>query len=146
MPRKPKPIELQLLKGAHRNDPSRLAGRIEALKIPRIPLGDPPAYFLVKAPGIGYQRAEKLHQIWDECRAKWEGRIFEADSFALETVCLLLFQQREAYVHQHKFAPGALSALVKLTTMFEERAPEIGMGADDVASDPRAEYMAKRAG
>lgn len=146
MPRKPKPIELQLLKGAHRNDPSRLAGRIEALKVPRVPLGKPPAYFLVEAPGLGYQRAEQLRQIWNECLVKWEGRIFEADSFALETVCLLLYQQREAHIHQRKFAPGALSALVKLTTMFEERAPEIGMGADDAVSDPREKFMAKRAG
>jgi hypothetical protein len=86
--RPPKPTEYLELTGAFRKNPARRKARADEPKPPSPSVGPPPAKFDIFYPELGYQRAEKIRAVWDECAAMWPWLTF-SDRHTLERYSIL---------------------------------------------------------
>jgi len=82
--RPPKPTRLLELTGAFRKNAARKRARDGEPTSGDI--GAPPAKWMIFHPDTGYQKAEKLRAIWDNCTKMWPWMEF-ADRDALEDYC-----------------------------------------------------------
>ena len=82
--RPPKPTKLLELTGAFRKNPARKRAREGEPQSGNI--SGPPAKWMIFHPDIGYQRAEKLRAVWDNCLKMWPWMEY-ADRDALEDYC-----------------------------------------------------------
>jgi hypothetical protein len=155
--RPPKPTNLLELSGAFRKNPKRRRAREKEPLPPAIPL-EMPARFLIFHPEIGYQKAEKLRAIWDNCIKMWPWVTF-SDRDALEQYCGL-----KAKDDQHRYASGPELSGAEMTAMIRIRSELGGTGtgrarlgvqaagqagsakASAKTADPRAAFLARKFG
>jgi hypothetical protein len=147
--RLPKPTNLLELSGAVRKNPGRYKDRQKhEPQPPAIPL-EMPARFQIFHPDSGYQEAERLRAIWDNCLRMWPWVTF-SDRDALEQYCKLKLKddknlkmsgsEMSAYIRIRSELGGTGSGRARLGVKAAGQAKQ----ATKVAADPRAEYMARR--
>lgn len=147
--RPPKPTELLLLTGAGRKNPKRMRARANEPQPPPLPVGGPPAKWMIFHPDTGYQEAEKIRAIWDNCLKMWPWVTY-SDRDALEGYCLL----------KRKEDRGVLSGS-ELTALMRARTELGGTGSGRArlgirntpsasqptkAADPRSQFLARKYG
>ena len=147
--RLPLPTDLQVLKGAFRKNPKRLRAR-EGEPIPPGPVGGPPDKFMIFHPATGYQDAEKLRAIWDNCVAMWPWITF-SDRDALEHYCYLKLKQDKSTLKN-----AELTAILRIraelggTGSGRARLGVKAAGQSAVVptrkADPRAAFMQRKTG
>jgi hypothetical protein len=146
--RPPKPTELLLLTGAGRKNPKRIRARANEPQSPG-PAGGPPAKWMIFHPDTGYQEAEKMRQIWDNCLKMWPWVTF-SDRDALEGYCKLKLKE-----DRNALSGAELTALMRARTELggtgSGRA-RLGIrntpGASQPAkvADPRSQFLARKFG
>lgn len=149
--RPPNPIGLQELNGAYRKNPSR---KREALPSTG-DVGGPPAKWMIFHPAVGYQKAEKLRAIWDNCVRMWPWMEF-ADRDSLEDYCRWKLELDDG----RKLSGAEISAMKSIRTelggtgsgraRLGVRSPKAAGGASSSkaakAADPRAAFLAQKCG
>jgi hypothetical protein len=151
MGRPPKPTNLLELTGAFRKNPGRRKARQGEPDPPKLPV-EMPAKFQVFHPDTGYQKAEKLRSIWDNCLKAWPWVTF-SDRDALEDYCRFKLELDEG----RKLSGAELSAMIRIrselggTGSGRARLGVRAAGQDGTAAkasaapaDPRAAFMARR--
>jgi hypothetical protein len=151
--RPPKPTNLLELTGAYRKNPKRRKTREGEPEPPKVPVGGPPAKWMIFHPDQGYQRAEKLRAIWANCLAMWPWVTF-SDRDALEDYCRFKLELDAG----RKISGAELSAMIRIRSELggtgSGRA-RLGVRAVSGASssapkkasaDPRAAFLAKKCG
>lgn len=142
--RPPKPTALLLLTGADKKNPQRMKDRAAEPQPPAIPVGDPPADFMIQSPDVGYQRAERMRAIWFECLEMWPWVTY-SDRFTLESICRLKVKERIGTI-----STGELASLARFVSSVggdgtgRARLGKRGVGesSDKPAKvDPRAKFM-----
>lgn len=143
--RPPKPTKLLELTGALRKNPGRYRARAEEPKSP--PLGEAPRKFMVFHPDTGYQDAEKLRAIWDNCVAMWPWLEF-ADRDMLEYYCELKLRKDKKI----QLSGAEITAMLRICSEFggtgtgrarrgmRSQAPAPG----GKRADPRVAYLSRK--
>lgn len=138
-----------MLSGAARKNPARIKARAGE-PAPVHGSMEPPPKFMIFHPDLGYQEAEKLRSIWDNCLKMWPWLTF-SDRDALEHYCKLKLKE-----DRNTLTNAELSAIVKMRTELggtgSGRA-RLNVGArfaqpkDKPASaDPRQAFLTKKYG
>ena len=149
--RPPNPLALQVLKGADKKDPQRYRAKL-AKKLESGDIGAPPAKWMIFHPDVGYQKAEKLRAIWDNCLKMWPWMEY-ADRDALEDYCRWKLAMDEGA----KLSGAEISAMKSIRSELggtgSGRA-RLGVKSHNPASpakaakpaDPRAAFLARKFG
>ena len=145
--RPPKPSKLLELTGAFRKNPAR--GRVRQNEPASTgAIGDAPAKFMIFHPDMGYQDAERLRAIWDNCVRMWGQWLEFADRDALEYYCELKLKK-----DRNKAMSGAeITAMLRICSELggtgTGRARKGMQGAsrppEKKYADPRAAFLARR--
>jgi hypothetical protein len=147
--RPPKPTALLLLTGAGRKNPARLKARANEPQPPNPNVGAPPAKWMIFHPDVGYQDAEKLRSIWDECVAMWPWMSF-SDRAALKRYCELALKEEKhtASASDQRLAHSICSDLGGTGAGRARLGQHGGVGAAAApkAADPRAAFLARKFG
>jgi hypothetical protein len=149
--RPPKPTELLLLSGAARKNPKRLRARANEPVSPG-PVGGPPQRWMIFHPAEGYQDAEKLRAIWDNCVKMWPWVTF-SDRDALEHYCKLKLKDDKNL----KMSGSELGAMLRIRSELggtgSGRARlgvrAVGTPASNSpakSTDPRASFLLRKSG
>jgi hypothetical protein len=149
--RPPKPTNLLELTGAFRKNPARRKARENEPQAPHIPLA-PPASYMRFHPELGYQKAEKLRAIWENCLTMWPWVTF-SDRDAIEDYCDLKYKKGEGI----KLSGTELSAMIKIRTdlggtgvgrakLGVSLAGVPGRKEKEKAADPRAAFLSRKTG
>ena len=151
--RPPKPTNLLELTGSFRKNPKRKRAREGEPQPPALPI-EMPAKFLRFHPEPGYQEAEKLRLIWDNCLKMWPWITF-SDRDALEDYCRLKLKFDEG----RKISGAEMAAMIRIrselggtgTGRARLGVKAAGQGnaaahASAKAADPRAAFLARKFG
>lgn len=149
--RPPKPTNLLELTGAYRKNPKRRKAREAEPKPPEIPVGAPPAKWMIFHPDDGYQKAEKLRAIWDNCLKMWPW-ITYSDRDALEDYCRFKLEMDAG----RKLSGAELSAMIRIRSelggtgsgraRLGVKAAGASSGAPAKKEDPRTAFLARKYG
>ena len=107
---------------------------------------------MVFHPDTGYQKAEKLRAIWNNCLAMWPWVTF-SDRDALEDYCRFKLELDES----RRLSGAELSAMISIRTelggtgsgrarLGVKAAGSVSSAAAPKAADPRAAFLAQRYG
>jgi hypothetical protein len=149
--RPPKPTRLLELTGSVRKNPGRYKARSAEPQPPQIPVGGPPDKFMIFHPDFGYQDAERLRAIWDNCLKMWPWITF-SDRDALEHYCQLKLKQDKGTLKN-----AELAALIKIRSelggtgtgrvrLGVKAAGEDGHRNGAKPADPRVAYLQRKFG
>lgn len=148
--RPPKPTKLLELTGAFRKNPARRRAR-EGEPPTTGDIGGPPVKWMIFHPDTGYQKAEKLRAIWDNCLKMWPWMEF-ADRDALEDYCrwkLELDENRKlsgAEISAMKSIRSELGGTGSGRARLGVRSQKPAGKASIKAADPRAAFLARKFG
>ena len=148
--RPPKPTKLLELTGAFRKNPSRKKAREGEPESGDI--GGPPDEWMIFHPDIGYQRAEKLRQLWDRFVKMWPWLEY-ADRDALEQFC----EYKLARMEHRKLSGAEISDMSRIRTelggtgsgraRLGVRSSKVGASNKAAnATDPRVAFLAQKCG
>ena len=145
--RPPKPVKLQELTGAYRKNPNRKRAALPSTGN----VGAPPAKWMIFHPDVGYQKAEKLRSLWDNCVKMWPWMEF-ADRDALEDYCRWKLELDEG----RKLTGAEISAMKSIRSelggtgsgraRLGVRSPSSSKPSAASKPDPRAVFLAQKCG
>lgn len=141
-------IDRAKLTGAVRQNPKRFKAR--ATKDDAPPVGEPPQKWMIFHPDIGYQEAEKLRTIWDNCCRLWPW-MQQADRDDLEQYCRLKLKDDKGTIKGPE-----LTAMLRIRSYLVSGAnharrsslnlPGNTQPAKAAARDPREKFLASKVG